>query len=160
MIAPHAPGYGGAAMTVTSNLFLAASAGAAETSHEATPASPGEKTSSIKLGGYYPTRPGNGVTAGETAQLDNMGAAAGGRNLIGFLQSSVPEATDDRTACDTTTDRQASALSSVSPAQPRLHAPGTRDGACGHHTAAPQDHPPTQPAPRVAPGLSCLRREE
>ena len=51
-------------------------------------------------------------------------------------------------------------LSESRPAQPRLHAPGARDGACGeHHTATPQDHPPTQPAARVAPRPSCLSDE-
>ena len=68
--------------------FVAAPAGAAGTFPEATPASPGEFATSVRPGEYYSHRPGNGVAAGETAQLDSTGAAAWRYDtLIGRLGS-------------------------------------------------------------------------
>ncbi len=152
-------------------------AGAASESHEATPASPGERTTSTRLDGYYPIRPGNGVTAGETALLDNMGAAArrddahpvssgngrGNRgqrltsNCSNSLDSSTEVVDEYRVAAGA---GPASALSSVSPAQGRLHAPDPADGPSGDRcTVTPQHANPTNTQRRMAPAAPALDGE-
>ncbi len=110
---------------------FAASAGAAETSlpfHMYPGARPGQTTASMEqLGGVSSSEH-------ESTRL----CTARGASRANAPELATPQPSESQ------------------PAQGRLHAPGPADEPCGHHTATPQDHPPTQPAPRVAPGLSCL----